>query len=532
MTNKWFHQITFKRNKTRKMPSNPRTKTHSKLTGKWVLSMFLLSLFCILGYVYANWATLSNLLALSFLSPKSYYSYVERKSLAHTANLLSLTNTLTPERRACELTSDITLHRAELDSALQNAYQTDLTEVEELLGLKIESLGGHAILSNDGNLNYEKITLNLNKNKLLAGEAYLRSSKPQFLFRLPDLSDAFLSPSIRYNETKLNVIILFLNLLTSDKGSALVTRYGQDMITNISKVQMQKDVTLSEEFILIPCTKLTIELSKEDLLRMATKLHATAATDEQILSMLGEQGLTKAQYRDLLSKFFDTLRKRLQENPGKGRVRMEIYVNEQGQIISRQWTDVLGYGSFGYSWLTQGNHTEYQLQLQEHDDRSHLLLTGSHNLIEGSYDGSMKLQYLDPNAKESKEEIIDIAYEDVQYEYKNNHLYQSGSYTMTSLDFMGIQFETENKVEGNTQTNQTIVRMGASPLVTIQSRLNYFTPSPISYPNTEMMIYDTEQMDEYLSTFEWENYLDILTDRFHVSLQDLLDSYHIKLPGE
>jgi len=146
---------------------------------------------------------------------------------------------------------------------------------------------------------------------------------------------------------------------------------------------------------------------------------------------------------------------------------------------------------------------------------------GSRKKEEGSYDGTLQVNYNDPASEATSNMIFDLAYEDVHTDIRNNRIYQYGTYTLSSLELKGLQIILEDSVTDDIQYNKLIFQMGVSPLITMDARTQFQSDYVVtSIPDTAE-VYDEVQIDQYQSTFKTETYLNSLSDKFNVDVSVL-----------
>ena len=67
--------------------------------------------------------------------------------------------------------------------------------------------------------------------------------------------------------------------------------------------------------------------------------------------------------------------------------------------------------------------------------------------------------------------------------------------------------------------------MGASPLVTVGSTLEYLDDYTVKMPPKDAEAYNYSQIDSYQASIDIEKYIDNLSEKLGVDLKGLLENY-------
>jgi hypothetical protein len=213
-------------------------------------------------------------------------------------------------------------------------------------------------------------------------------------------------------------------------------------------------------------------------------------------------------------------------------MQMLVYIDSHGYIIGREFSTVGSAAAIGYTSLAEKDEQEYTFYVK--DDSGNTMIEGIGNQIkdQGAFDGTITVGYSDPSSEFLSNLSFDIKYEDVRTEIVDSRIYQYGTYTFSSLDLMGLQIIMENSVDKDTQYNKIIFQMGASPLVTIDTKSNYLEDYDVVIPPETAEIYDTSQSESYIASLKIEEYLTKLSEQLGVDLNSLLGLFQTGLPIE
>jgi hypothetical protein len=496
----------------------PKKKHRGALVAVIVI-LLLLAAGAVTAYAFQD--TLMNSFAKLTKSPAEYYAYVEKNAIAKAVNeVASAKNTLqnTPNA-AYDVSSEITVNRDTLDSLLQSSLGMSLSDLEAEIGIPLESIGFDAVIGTDGDIINETFGLKLNQVNLITMELFMDSAAEKILLRLPELSQAYLSVSGEDTGTS----AAKLQEITPERTADLLKRYGNIIVDNINQVALEDDAELSIDTLTTKSTKLTVTISEQDFYNMVTEVLEEAREDEYIIDLLPMLDLTEEEYQDYVDQAIDEL-DASSDSITDQTVTMLVYVNSKGEIIGREFsaddTDV----ALGYTKLSKSNYDEYNLYVTDDTGTTVLDINGSQKKTDGSYDGDASIE-ISSGTGTLPDFSIDISYEDVYQEKKNDRTYQYGSFTLSSLDLIGLQVTMDYYVEEDVQKSKLAIRMGASSLVTVDTTLEYIEDYEVKMPSSDAEVYDIDQAESYLATFNLEDYIADLSDKLGIDLQSLLEYY-------
>lgn len=466
--------------------------------------------------------TLMNTYAKTTKSPAEYYAYVEKNAIEDAvSDITSAENTLQNNKNAAyDVSSDVTVNRDTVDSLLQSSLGMSLSDLESQLGLPLESIGFHAVIGTDGDIVNETVGFNLNKVDLITMEMFMDTAAGKMLLRLPELSDAYLSLS---NEDAASSAAQ-LKKLTPELIAKLLNKYSNILIDNINDVTLEDNDELSIDTLTTNCTKLTVTISEQDAYDIVKEILTEAREDQEIIDLLPMFNLSEEDYQSYVDEALDEMEASA-DTVTDETATMVVYVNSKGEIIGREFSADGTDASLGYKNLSKDNYDEYTVFVNDDSGESVFSINGSQKKIDGSYDGDATLELNTGSYDEFSNISIDISYEDVYQEKKDNQIFQYGSFTLSSLDLMGIQVSMDYFVEDDVQKSKLVLKMGTSPLLTVDTTSDYIEDYKVTMPPADAEIYDVDQADSYAATFNLEQYIDRLSDKLGVDLQSLLDYY-------
>jgi hypothetical protein len=474
------------------------------------------------GAVYANKAALINSYYRVLKSPREYYTYLEKYGLYELVSTLPKGGTSIKDTYAYDISSNITFQRDELDSTLDTVLGTNLSDLEKLLGIPLNKVGLDVLLAFENNMFNETIGINLNDTKLFTTELYLDSMTQRMLLRFPELSDAYLSQSLAEREDIMNMHELQQRLLHTDLPERILRRYIELYFRYLGTVTLQEKVSLSLDKTDIECNLLTVTFTQEEIRELYLALLETAESDADILSLLPLLNITQEQYLKSLNKSEQIISGQYpSENKGSV-LQLKLYVDHKGRVLSREII-TFGQSTLGYTFLTKEDYFEYELHLSHTSTDRELRINGINRKIEQDNQGSITF-YVKNLIPSFKSDInLDITYEDVQRVIYEGQHYLEGDFTLSSKNLAGLQITSMLSYKDNLQLNTTAIRLGASPLVEINSTGKPLSDYHVIRPIDSGSRYDFSEYNKYLSGIDFEEYLTFLTDSLGINLEVLLD---------
>jgi hypothetical protein len=475
------------------------------------------------GAAYAFRDIIVNRLALMTMSPSEYYAYVEKNNVSIIINAITDINTSAdPEQingYAYDFTADVSVNHDTVDSLLQSYLGTGLTDMESLIGIPLNNVTLESIVGVDGDLVNETLGLSLNNIKLATAELFLNSASNKAFLRLPELSPAYLELT---GEKSASPHTSAREVMSPERNEALMKRYSSLIINHISRVTQDEDKKLSLDHLSTSCTTLTVVMTAEDLYAIEMDALAEAREDTYIKDLLPAFQMTEEQYQqdlDELQKEFKNSKDTLED------LTMTVYVDSRGIILGRSITSEDSVATVGYTILYDNTAAlEYNVFLRDDTGSTVFDITGNQSSGDGAKNGKAVVT-VSGSDDEASPVSLDISYEGLHTEKAGNRNCQYGTVTLSSLELKGIQVIMDFGVENDAQICDIDFRLGAESLAIIHTKMNYLEDYTVVTPPEDAGIYEINETEAYLSTFQLEDYISNLSDRFGVNLQSLFDSY-------
>lgn len=504
-------------------PITPKKKSRGAL----IALVTILLLLCVgAGTAFAFKDTFINFVAKTTKSPVDYYAFIEKNTInaanEEISQYMDLYSQQSGKVVANEVTSDITLNKDSLNSLLQTSLGVTLTDLESQIGLSIDNIGFDAIVATDGNLVNESVKLSLNQVDLITTEIFYDIAAQKILLRFPELSDAYLSVS--NEDTGTADMTAMKDLLTKERITDLLKRYSNIIIDNVNEVELGNNAELSVDTLTTKCTSLTVTITEEDVNNMALAVLEEAKEDEAIIELLPMFNLTKEEYQTYIDEAVTEVQTSLSEMSVDS-VQMIVYVDGEGKIIGREFKNsAASTVVFGYTTLSEKNYDEYSLYVNDETGTNIFELKGTQTEDQGSYDGEATV-VVSGTDEYSAAFSLNVSYNDLRTEKKNDMYYQYGSISLSSLDLMGLQVNMTFDVLEDVQTSQVVFQLGAEPLVTIDSKIKPLTDYELAALPADVEVYDVNQAESYMATMDIEGYISNLSDKLGVDLQSILNAF-------
>jgi hypothetical protein len=376
---------------------------------------------------------------------------------------------------------------------------------------------------------YESFGLSLNQVDIVTFEILMNTLNQEFFMRIPELSPAYLKQSLDTGEFDSEKYTELLKLLTPERTADFLKRYTNIIADNMNEVELSKNEEVSVDALTANCTKLTITVDNESLYDITSAILKEAKEDEYIYDLLPLFEVSESEFKDAVDEAQDSLKDSLEsEMSDDSSLEMNVYVNDRGEIIGRDFEveeDGSSLGSFGYMNLGKNSNNEFSLYYEDMDGNKILEGNGTQTKKDDAYTGEIELVINDPTGEFPSEIGLEIEYEDVKTEIKNNRYYQYGTYTISSPLAYGLTFVVENNVDDDVQQCKMSVQMGSSPLLTIDTKAKYLEDFTIPSVNENEEIYDFTDYETYLSTVDIEAFISNLSEKLGVDLQSLIDNF-------
>jgi hypothetical protein len=496
-------------------------KNNCKKRSRSILLLLIL-ITLLAGAAYANKATLINSYYRYLKSPREYYIYLEKHGLYKLASTLPKDDASIKDTYAYDISSNITFQRNELDSILDTVLGTNLTDLEKHLEIPLNKLGLDVLLAFEKDMLNETIGIKLNGTKLLTTELFLDSTAQRMSLRFPELSDAYLSQALVEREDTSNMHELQQRLLHSDLPERILRRYMDLYFSHIGTVTMEKKVTLSLDKSETECNLLTVTFTPEEVRELYLTLLETAKSDVDILSLLPLLNITQEQYWKSVNRGGQIISEQFTGINKESALQLKLYVDHKGRILGRE-INTLGKFTLGYTLLAKEDNLEYELHLSHASTDCELLINGVNRKIEEDNQGTIALYVKNPVQSFNSDIDLDITYEDVRSViYKGQH-YLEGDITLSSKKLAGLLITSIFSYKDSLQHNTTAIRLGASPLVEINSTGKPLPDYHIIRPTDSGPRYDISEYNKYLSGIDYKEYLTSVADSLGIEREVLLD---------
>lgn len=496
-------------------------KPRKKMSPGKLIAACVVFLILISGGVaaYAFRGSLMNTFSQLTKSPAEYYAYVEGKALNNTLNDLIPYAERQKKNVGFDMTSDITLQRDTIDSLLQSSQGISLDQLESSYGIKLENFGFNLLYGHKNDITNGSLGLRLNQVDLITLEMFADVSSQSIYTRFPELSSAYLS----LGPSEEDLADTEFKVPDTAKTVDFLKRYGTIVFENLSDVELQKGTQLTVDKITVKCSKITVTITEEDLYDIFLDFLEEAEDDEYIFELAKQQGITKEEYQDSIDDIRDDLTVSKDFYFEDNSFRMIVYVDSEGNIIGREFSEEDSLAGFGYHYLTKDNTNEYDVYIRDEIGDVILEGSGTQTKKDGAYDGTATITVTIPDGQNS-EYTFDLEYEDYKFVYINNALCESGSFTISSPELYGIRLTSDTRVEEDTQYNTLTLLLSTSKLLTVDTTVKYFEDYEVKMPPENAEVYDSSEFFEYYSTLDVDQYLNELSAKLGVDLSSLFGS--------
>ncbi len=497
-------------------------KNNSRKRSRMIL--LLIIIFVLLtgaGTAYANKSALINSYYRNLKSPREYYTYLEKYGLYKLVSSLPEDVTAGNDPYAFDISSNITFHRNKLDSILDTEFGANLTDLEKHLGISLSNIGLDLLFVSKDNMRNKAIGLKLNDTPLLTTELFFDSEAQRMLLRSPELSEAYLTKSLREEDIN-RVYELQQKLLNTDLPQRILRRYIELYFNHLGSVTLEQRVNLTLDSTDIECDLITVSFTPEEFRELCLYLLDAVKSDEDILSLLPLINITQEQYLQSLNKIENIIFRRYSEENFESILQLKLYVNNKGEILGREMT-TFNRANLGYTLLVKEDYLEYELHLTNTSTNPMLYINGINRRIEEDNQGKISLNIKNPGHSSDDDINIDITYEGVRSLSYEGQSYLEGNLTLSSNILAGIMITSDFSYNENSQLNTTAIRLGTSPLVDIKSKGKSLTDYEIIQPSASGPRYDLLEYKKYLSGINFEDYLTSLSKSLGLSREALMD---------
>lgn len=514
-------------------PQPPEKKSHKKLFTAFIIVLALLSISAV---AYAFRSNIINTFSMMTKSPAEYYAFVEEKAVGNVLDAeISYVNSA-DKKFAYDTSVDVTYDREQVDSLLKDNLGTGLTDIENSLGLKLDSFGVKALIASNGSNAYESIGLKLNQVDIITMDMFIDTVKQEVLLCLPELSPAYLKQSLITDGTATGINTSNLSLLTPERTNDFIKRYDKIIVEQIKQVELSKNAEVNLDTISATCNQLTVTIDNDSMYEIVSAVLKEAKEDEYIFDILPLLSMTKEEYQESITSTETNLKENIDSSfPEGSNIEMIVSVDNRGDIIGRDISVKAAgssLGSVGYLALGKDDTEEFNFYIKDKSSNVLARCFGTKKKVDGSYDGNATLELSDtiPNLPGSLS--FNIAFEDVRTEKKDNQVYQYGTYTLSSVSMFGIVVILQNDVVDDVQQNKLILQMGATSLLTVDAKTKYLKDYTMPALTGNEEVYDLTDYSSYLTTLNTEAFLTRLSEQLGINLQDIIGSLVPNTTGE
>jgi len=486
------------------------------------LVLLLLTTGTITAYAFRD--NLSNTIAKMTKSPAEYYAFVEKKAISSAIGQYAPYVKNASKNTAYKANTEVTFDRDSIDSLTKSSMNVSLSDLESQLGLKFENLGFNVLYGKKDNILNETFGFSFNKTNLITLECLMDTTSNKTLLRFPELSKAYLN--LIDEKQDVNKVKLPTPAETVD----FLDRYSNLIVNNISQVEEQDNSVYKLDTLSTQCTKLTVTITNEEAKKIILAIYDQAKNDEYIINLLPLYDISKEEYQSSI----DTAKADLKSSTEKlleKNLNMTVYVDNTGNIICRQFVSQDSNLGFGYGLITKSSDTEYNLYANNEDGNTVFNVTGHHKKVNGVYNGSATLKVSVPNESDFEDVSIDLKYEDVKTETKNNHSFQYGTYYLSSADLMGLQITSAFSVKDDIQSNKTTFKLGTTKLATLDTTVESINDYKPSMPAKDAETYNMSDIEKYYSTIDINAYISSLSEKLGIDIESLLNNSMLGLNG-
>lgn len=507
----------------------PKKKSRMKLV------VALLIVVVILGgaaTAYAFSDKLQNTVAMMLKSPKDYYASIEKDYIEKGTNKLTEQSGALTDKKdvAIDISADLTYDKDTVNSLLaQSGMGISIEDIEQEIGIPLNSIGFDVIAASSKDKAYGKVGFGLNNVDLITAEVLVDILEEELLVRIPELSDAFIRQTLDLEELGANFDLDSIGVdytkfetVKPEDVIALVQRYMNIVVDNVSNVELEKNQKVELGDITFECNIITVKLTNKDAVNIAKAVLAKAKDDAFIISLLPSLGLSKEDYQKAIDEALGQLN--LEFVAGDDSIlEMYVYVDKLGNIIGREVTildEKETIGSFGYYCVNDKEEDKFQFYISDEDDNTILDVNGTSAKKGDLTSGEIGIDIYTPYDESFYN--FEVKFQDVKSETKNGRLFQYGKYTLSApLMFPGA-VEISFDVDGNAQKSNLSVIMGTSKLVSLDVSTEILEGFDIPSVGSAT-IYDSDNIEEYAMTLDIYGFIEDISNKLGVDLSELMD---------
>lgn len=482
---------------------------------------------------YAFSDTFRNSIDLLIKSPRDYYSSIENRSIGNAVDKSMAINKMSKiNDNAVETTLDISYDKDTAGAMLEGFLGMSLTDLEEYIGIPLDSIGFNVISASEEDNIYQNIGLNLNSIDIFTGEIFMDNASSEMLLFLPDLSPAYLRQSLDISEYGVEDFDIgeyseITKKITSDSTGEFIKRYAKLITDEVEDVVLTKKVPLAVGDLSVDTNLLTVTFYPNTLKNILSKVIEETKSDEYILDLLPLMDMTKEEFIDKADMSLEEMKSNLDKLPqNKEILIMKLYVGNDGSILGRSLEIINNMDetvNISFSNIEKDNKAAYEFFISENDKDNMFHIKGNHTIANKAYTGKATLM-MTPEYGEAIE--FELEYENFKHELRNNRTFFYGNLNLYSHTLMGIELALELDVDDDVQLATFKLNMGRASLVTFDASIKYLEDFTAPKPDEDTEVYDLlTEIDQYAATMNIEEYLSDLSDKLGIDIQGLLGFY-------
>ncbi len=505
----------------------PQRKSRKKLVVSLAAVVFILA---IVGTAFAFKDKIFNALSLGTKSPQEYYASVEQDAINNALDKLvsSYEGFDVGKDMAYRVTADLSYDKATLDSILSGYAGITVGDLESYIGIPLDNIGADMTIAMNNSTFYDEIVLRLNNVDVITAEILMDTVNQELLMRFPELSSAYLRQSLDMAEYGMygfdtGSYMSELEDFSPKKIIDFLKRYMTVITNSMKNVELTKDEKLTIGDTTETCNLLTVTIDDEAFLDIALAVIEEAKKDDYLIDLAKETGMTKKDYLNALDEAQREIQSDFDEFSDDAII-MEVYVNKDGKIIGRNFELIIegdSQGSFGYGIATKGKNSEYEFFFEDSNGTRLVNITGSQTVDNGAYTGEAELEV---NIEDMNSISVDIEYEDIRSEVKDNKVYNYGKVTVSSLALMGMNISLEYDVVDDIQHTIFAVGMGNTDLVSLNITTEYLNGFDFPAVDSSAEIYDVYDSYGYEATIDLDKFISGLSDKLGVDVQSIIEN--------
>ncbi len=348
--------------------------------------------------------SISNQIYLTVLSPKDYYSKVEKKSIDAAIHSISsaygkqidkiknkTTSPKTVSANVKVLLNDNFLSTLGLSELFPVELKTTVSSDPES---KKEKIWGELLLSEEslGSLN---LLMDLSKENLISSYLQIPEMSEYYLYMNPAETIAQIQPEMDDADdatTKAQLVkSKFLEEPTSEKLlETLLSRYGNIITENISIVELEKNSEVNANGVTVKNTKIITAITSKEMKNIIKEVANTAKNDSDLKNELLRLGVcTEEEYNTSMENAIAEAEEI--DDSDEGQILMTVWIDNNGKITGREFT-IESPGKnpviVSYHSVKEKNTTNFEYS-QTSDNVTSIILKGKNINEKGVFNGEI-----------------------------------------------------------------------------------------------------------------------------------------------